>query len=113
MVFISYSSKEYATALQIRSALKSNKIECWMAPESISPGSDYADEIQGAIEGSDIFLLVLSEASQQSKWVRKELDKVLDFDKVVIPIHIDESAQVAPLRYPILRLLASEVYHDW
>ena len=55
MVFISYSSVEYATALQIRSALESNRIDCWMAPESIPPGSDYADEIQGAIEGSDFF----------------------------------------------------------
>ena len=78
MVFISYSSKEYATTLQIRSALESNRIECWMAPESIPAGSDYADEIQTAIENCEAFLLVLSAASQRSKWVRKELDKALD-----------------------------------
>lgn len=110
MVFISYSSKEYATALQIRSALETNHIECWMAPESIPAGSDYADEIQAAIENCEAFLLVLSAASQRSKWVRKELDKALDFDKVVLPIHIDESDMVRAFDYRLTDVQRIEAF---
>ena len=91
-VLISYSSKEYTTALHIHSTLENNQIKCWMAPESIPPGTDYAGEIQKAIRQCTVFVLVLSEQSQRSKWVTKELDQALSMDKVVIPVHIDNSA---------------------
>jgi len=51
-VFISYSSKEYETANIVRQTLKSNKIKCWMAPESIPAGSNYSREIPKGIRES-------------------------------------------------------------
>ena len=68
-VFISYSSKEYETANIVRQTLKSNKIKCWMAPESIPAGSNYSREIPKGIRESQIFLLILFSSSQDSIWV--------------------------------------------
>lgn len=92
MVFISYSSKDYAIATKIRNKLRENNINCWMAPDSIPGGSDYAHEIPSAIESCDYFLIALSENSQQSVWVPKELDLAITAKKTVLPIIIDSSA---------------------
>ncbi len=90
-VFISYSSKEYDRAFSLKQILEANGIGCWMAPQSIPSGSDYSQEIPRAIRECDVFLLLLSEASQDSKWVPKELDNAISGGKIIIPFHIDES----------------------
>lgn len=91
-VFISYSSKEYDKALSLKKVLEANKIDCWMAPQSIPSGGDYIKEIPQAIKACDIFLLLLTEASQVSTWVPKELDTAINGGKIIIPFHADESA---------------------
>lgn len=90
-VFISYSSKEYDKASALRQVLVANSIECWMAPQSIPFGGDYGQEIPKAIKSCDIFLLLLSESAQTSKWVPKELDNAINEGKIIIPFHADES----------------------
>ena len=90
-VFISYSSKEYDKANALKQVLEANEISCWMAPQSIPSGSDYSREIPKAIKSCEIFLLILSEASQVSRWVPKELDNAINEGKIIIPFHTDES----------------------
>lgn len=89
-VFISYSSKEYETANIVRQTLKSNKIKCWMAPESIPAGSNYSREIPKGIRESQIFLLILSSSSQDSIWVSREIDQALNERKIIIPFQIED-----------------------
>ena len=91
-VFISYSSLNYDKALELYSVLTNNGIECWMAPDSIPAGSDYAEEIPTAIEECSAFVVVLTKEAQESKWVPKELDAAITCDKVVVPFHMDDSA---------------------
>ena len=50
-VFISYSSKDQDVTEQIRQALETNGISCWIAPRNIPLGSSYAREIPAAIRG--------------------------------------------------------------
>lgn len=90
-VFISYSSKESEKALHIRNVLTSNGFECWMAPESIPAGSNYAKEIPNAIASCGAFVLVLSKYSQESIYVSKEVNEALSKGKTIIPFHIDSS----------------------
>lgn len=45
-VFISYSSKDSATAQAICHELEDNHIRCWMAPRDIPIGSKYATVIR-------------------------------------------------------------------
>lgn len=91
-VFISYSSIDYQKIKKLNSYLNMNNINCWMAPDSIPGGSNYAECIPNAIKNCSVFLLILSENSQRtSKWVTKELDSAINFDRAIIPFHIDNS----------------------
>ena len=90
-VFISYSSKEEDKAAALETYLSKNGITCWRAPGSIPSGSNYAEIIVRAIKSCDVFVVVLSEFSQQSKYVIKELDAAIKYDIPVIPFHVDQS----------------------
>lgn len=86
--FISYSSTDSAEAYAVRNYLQRSGCTCWMAPDDISAGSDYADAIPKAIADCRTFVLILSPDAQNSNWVRKELGKALDKGKTVIPFMI-------------------------
>ncbi len=90
-IFISYSSKDESIAKQTKKILEDNGIKCWMAPQSIPPGSDYGAEIPIAIEKCGIFVLLLSEFSQKSNWVPKEVGLAIGQNKIIIPFQIDNA----------------------
>lgn len=89
-VFISYSSKDAGFVNQITKVLKDMRISYWKAPEMIPAGSSYAREIPRAIRECEVFLLVLSKASQTSIWVEKEIDSAINHRKTIVPVKIDE-----------------------
>ena len=91
MVFVSYKSEEYEIARRIRELLEQHNYPCWMAPESIPAGSNYMLEIPKAIRKCDLFILIISEASQKSQWVQKEIDRAVKFDKYILPFQVDNS----------------------
>lgn len=98
-IFISYSSKEYATALKFRNAFADIGIDCWMAPESISVGSNYAVEIPKAIKSCTAVVFVMSEKSQNSVWVQKEIGLAISNNKTIIPIAIDKYPVISPFDF--------------
>ena len=87
--FISYQTSDVDDAYWLKKVLIENGINCWMAPDSIPGGSSYADEIDDAINGCTVFVLVLSEKTQHSKWVKKELDRAINTAKLVLPFMIE------------------------
>lgn len=90
-VFISYSSKDRAFVDRIVRKLEEMGIYCWQAPEHIPAGSSYAKEIPKAIRECEVFLLFLSERSQDSIWVEKETDSAISERKNIIPFQIDDA----------------------
>ncbi len=90
-VFISYSSKDRAFVNRIVHKLEEMGIYCWQAPEHIPAGSSYAKEIPKAIRECEVFLLFLSERSQDSIWVEKETDSAISERKNIIPFQIDDA----------------------
>ena len=89
-VFISYSSADFERVKQIKRILETNGISCWMAPQSIPAGSNYAREIPAAIKSCKVFLLIVTSRSQESQWVPKELSLALTERKCVIPFMIED-----------------------
>lgn len=87
-VFISYSSKDTQTIKKIIRSLADDGINYWKAPEMIPAGSNYAREIPRAIEKCKVFLLVLSESSQDSIWVEKEIDCAINHRKTIVPLNL-------------------------
>lgn len=88
-IFISYKSEDSAQAQWLCSVLEANGLSCWMAPESIPGGSNYAKEIPQAIEHCRIFILVLTQRCQNSIWVPKELDRALNAGKIIMPFMLE------------------------
>jgi hypothetical protein len=60
-VFVSYASQDAAVANAMVENLEQHGLKCWIAPRDVTPGSQYADEIVGAINDTKVFVLVLSE----------------------------------------------------
>ena len=84
--FISYSSENQQSANAVRMLLMKNNIKCWMAPYDIPAGSKYAYVINNAIEYCSCFVLLLTEDSQNSEFVEKEVERAVTYKKIIIPI---------------------------
>ena len=88
--FISYSNKDRIAAEFIKDTLNSHGIATWMAPEDIPPGSKYAQVISKSIKESACIILILTDNSQNSKWVSKEIERAIHYDKTIIPIQLED-----------------------
>lgn len=110
-VFISYSSKEASKAYAIKDVLEKNDISCWMAPESIPDGSDYTHEIPVAIRNCKVFLVLISNISQTSIWVKNEVDTAVNSNKVVIPYMLEECELTDEFNFLLTGRQRVDAYH--
>jgi uncharacterized protein YjbI with pentapeptide repeats len=76
--FISYSTKDQEFADRFYADLQAKGVRCWFAPHDIRGGRKIHEQLDQAIRLHDKTLLILSEHSMASKWVRIELRKSLD-----------------------------------
>lgn len=112
-VFISYKSEQKHIALKVRNILEENNISCWMAPESIPGGSDYAAEITRAIRQCKELIVILSSLSQDSVHVRKEIDSAIKRNKTVLPFVIDEFSFNDSIDYYFTNVQLYTAYLSW
>ncbi|MCC8046687.1 MAG: toll/interleukin-1 receptor domain-containing protein [Clostridiales bacterium] len=89
-VFISYSSKNQRIADSVRFMLLEKGVPCWMAPYDIPAGSKYAYVINDALENCACLLLLLSNASQNSQFVEREIERAISYKKAIIPMQLEE-----------------------
>jgi len=87
--FISYSSKDQPVADSVRELFKKKGITTWMAPYDIPVGSKYALVISKALKECACLVLLLTNASQSSTWVSKEVERAISYNKVIIPIQLE------------------------
>jgi serine/threonine protein kinase len=71
--FISYSNEDKDFAQRLYSRLRDAGLRVWFAPENVKSGVKLFDQVDQAIEMHDRLLLVLSESSLHSDWVKKEI----------------------------------------
>ena len=71
--FISHSHEDEDFAQKLAVHLRREGIRVWFAPEDILPGEKILDQIKQAISAFDKLIIVLSESSMQSSWVKTEL----------------------------------------
>ena len=89
-VFISYSHFDRSVVDALSVFLEKRNIRCWFAPRNIPPGEEYADAIVQAIEDAKFFVLVFSDCSQQSEWVKDEIDLARGGQKIIISFRIED-----------------------
>jgi hypothetical protein len=71
--FISYSTTDTEFATRIHADLQNSGVRCWFAPHDVQGGKKLYQQIQSAIQVHDKLLLILSEASMNSEWVKTEI----------------------------------------
>ena len=71
--FISYASKDQEFAERLHADLQARGVRCWFAPEDVQGGHKLHEQIEQAIRLYDKLLLVLSEHSMGSEWVKTEI----------------------------------------
>ena len=104
-VFISYSRRDRSRAQSVAKLLQDDNVSVWW-DEEIPPGGDYQEHIQVQLENAKCVIVLWSEESVASKWVRSEAS-LGDERGVLLPI------QIAPCRLPVaFRLLQTEALLD-
>lgn len=89
--FISYSTKNQASADAMRELFNKHNIDTWMAPYDIPAGSKYAAVITKAIRDCSCFVLLLSNDSQASEAVDSEVElATLTFKKSIITVELEK-----------------------
>jgi hypothetical protein len=97
--FVSYASADRDAAFRIVEFLESQGVSCWVAPRDVSPGMEYGEAIIRGIEDSRVLVLILSEESNSSQFVRKEVERAVSKVKPVLPVRIREVAPSGSLEF--------------
>jgi hypothetical protein len=98
--FISYSTKDQDFADRLYADLQVNGVRCWFAPQDLKIGDLFRQRIDEAIRLHDKLLLILSEHSVRSNWVREEVEACLEREQqekriVLFPVRLDDAVMDA------------------
>ncbi|MCD7819156.1 MAG: toll/interleukin-1 receptor domain-containing protein [Lachnospiraceae bacterium] len=61
-----------------------------MAPYDIPAGSRYAYVINDAVQNCSCFVLLLTNASQESQFVEREVERAITYRKTIIPVQLED-----------------------
>jgi len=112
-VFISYSSRNRRIAEAIRSHLQSLSVTCWMAPESIMPGEQWAQAIARVIPESRLMVLLWTVESMQSEQVINELTLADRSGVMIIPFRVDDIEPEGTFKYYLYKTLWLDAFDGW
>ena len=91
-VFISYSSKDQATADLVCEALEARGIRCWIASRDIVPGSVWLSSIVEAIDSCRVLVLLFSAHANRSVQVLRELERAVHRGVALLPFRTEPVA---------------------
>ena len=104
--FISYSSPDREFVKQLHDDLQKKDMRCWYAPEGVTIGEERRISLNETIRRFDKLLLILSEHSVNSQWIREEVKAALRRElelkqmtdrvqQVLFPIQLDDALMEA------------------
>jgi hypothetical protein len=104
-IFISHSAEDKNTARELSHQLGKVGAKVWLDEEQLLPGDSIAGEISKAIDASDAVLFLISGAYSKNRWLSSEVATALAYGKKIVPVVLDQKAEV-----PIL--LQDRLYLD-
>lgn len=99
VVFISFATPDKVVADAICAALENSGISCWIAPRDIVPGTTWPEAIMNAIEQTSIMVIVVSEHSNNSPQVLREVSQGVHFQSAIIPFRIADVVLSKDFKY--------------
>ncbi|MCI0712312.1 MAG: toll/interleukin-1 receptor domain-containing protein [Chloroflexi bacterium] len=99
-VFISYSHSDKEFAKRIFDRLQGEGVRCWLDDKDMKIGDKVYDSINQAIRLHDKVILICSEHSFKSRWVKREFETMLqkeedhekangEFEPLLLPLDVD------------------------
>ena len=85
-IFISYSRKDLDFVEKLAEDIQQAGYDVWYDLTDLEGGDHWADELQAAIDESDVYMLVISPRSVDSEWVEKEFIYADSKDKKIVPV---------------------------
>lgn len=91
--FITHIAKDKSIATRLRDALKTYKIEAFVAHEDIKPSEEWQIEIEHALQTMDFFISIHTKGVSESIWCQQEIGYAVCRNVKMIPIKFDEDPQ--------------------
>jgi hypothetical protein len=88
-VFISHSSKDRTIAERVCAYLEAKGVSCWIAPRDVTPGKNYGAAIVDAIDECRLFVLILTDESNRSGQVAREVERAASNNDVIITFRVE------------------------
>jgi TIR domain len=98
-VFISYSSQDERAANAVCEALESNNIRCWISHRDNQPGAAWSEMILAAINDARVVVLILSQHSNASPMVAREVERAAGKHIPIVALRIQDVAPSGPLEF--------------
>jgi hypothetical protein len=98
-VFISYASSDKIVADAICNALEQRAVRCWIAPRDVLPGNVWAEAIVAAISSCRAMVLIVSEATNRSAHIAREVERAADREVVIVPFRVSDAKLTGSLEY--------------
>jgi hypothetical protein len=98
-VFISHSHHDKPQADTVCATLEAKGIRCWIAPRDIVPGQEWGGAIIEAIRSSRVMVLVFSRHANDSPQIRREVERAVNAQTVLIPFRIEDVAPAESLEF--------------
>lgn len=105
-IFISHSSFNAKVALELCAALEKEGHQCFLAPRDIRPGHEYAEEIINGIDRSDSMIVLLSDKSNHSPHVLREVERAVSKSIPIIIYKLEEVVLTKSMEYFLMA-------HQW
>ena len=88
--FISYSSEDKNVAFGVCKVLEAGGVMCWIAPRDVMAGRPYSGQISEAIRRARVFVLILSQKSDQSRQVLREVERAAHSRLHILAFRIED-----------------------
>jgi hypothetical protein len=98
-IFVSYSQTDREVAMALVSSLEAGGLPCWVAPRDVAPGADWAAEIVDAIAAARVMVLVFSASANTSPQVRREVERAVHRQVMVLPVRVADILPSRSLEY--------------
>lgn len=94
--FISYSHHDEAFAERLKTDLRNNNVQSYFPPHDMRIGDEIRSRIDESIRIHDKLLLILSQYSIRSAWVKKEVETAFEKEQqqgklVLFPVKLDDT----------------------
>lgn len=98
MIYCSYSQKDRPMVQRVCQSLTERGIQLFVDSKQLA-GGDYAQELTKQIESAEAILFFYSENTENSTWVKHEIEFALSKRKSIVPVLLSESEESSWLHF--------------